>query len=378
MTTSFDSYYHWLGIPPRDQPPNHYRLLGIERFEENLDVISVTSDRQMAHVRTFQSGPHAGESQTLLNELARAAGSLLDAQRKEGYDARLKQQLAAESVGSREICATGTSTFGEYLLLERLGGNSMGDVFKAEHQKMNRTVALKLLSRQTSQSSGLLERFHRKVRILANLSHPNLVMAYDAGEQDNTHYLATEFIEGTDLHWLGKHYGALPVQHVVDYALQAASGLSHAHSRHVFHRNVKPSNLLLDRQGVIKVIGLGVARVDVEVDSGPDLTKTGQALGTYDYMAPEQAVDPRAADHRADIYSLGCTMFKLLTGRALYPDKSPLRKVRAHAEAPIPSVSQIRLQVPTWLNLALHRMLAKQPQQRFQSMDEVIGAIERQ
>ncbi len=173
------------------------------------------------------------------------------------------------------------------------------------------------------------------------------------------------YVEGTDLHSLCKHYGALPSEHVVSYIVQAAAGLSHAHSRHVFHRNVKPSNLLLDRQGVVKVIGLGLARIDIDIDDGSALTKPGQMMGTYDYMAPEQAVDSRTADHRADIYSLGCTMFKLLTGRAVYPEKSVLRKVRAHSEAPVPSMRQVKSEIPLFLDLLCQKMLAKRPEDRF-------------
>jgi len=190
-------------------------------------------------------------------------------------------------------------------------------------------------------------------------------------------YLVMAYVEGTDLHSLCKHYGALPSEHVVSYIVQAAAGLSHAHSRHVFHRNVKPSNLLLDRQGVVKVIGLGLARIDIDIDDGSALTKPGQMMGTYDYMAPEQAVDSRTADHRADIYSLGCTMFKLLTGRAVYPEKSVLRKVRAHSEAPVPSMRQVKSEIPLFLDLLCQKMLAKRPEDRFQSMDEVIATLKR-
>ena len=129
------------------------------------------------------------------------------------------------------------------------------------------------------------------------------------------------------------------------------------------------------RQGVVKVIGLGLARIDIDIDDGPALTKTGQMMGTYDYMAPEQAVDSRNADQRADIYSLGCTMFKLLTGRAVYPEKSALRKVRAHSEAPVPSMRQVNSEIPLFLDLLCQKMLAKRPKDRFQSMDEVIATL---
>jgi len=364
--SNFDPYYQWLGIPPKDQPPNHYRLLGIEQFEENVDVISRAADRQIAHVRTFQSGPQGRESQELLNKIAQAYGCLLDPNKKSKYDAQLRKMLEAD----QPACS---DSFGDYSLLEQIGESSSGLVFKAQHQVLGRIVALKILSAEATQSSERLERFRRKVRILAGISHPNLLTVYDAGERNGAQFMAMEYVDGTDLRSLCKHYGELPIEHVVAYIKQAASGLGRLHAGGIHHRNVKPSNLLLDRQGVLKVIGLGTARVD----SGNEhqLTLAGKAMGTYDYMAPEQAIDARNADHRSDVYSLGCTMFRLLTGQVPYPYSSPIKKVQAHSHAPVPSVRKLRPDTPATLDEVVQKMMAKLPEDRFQSMRDIVATL---
>ncbi|MBI2480678.1 MAG: serine/threonine protein kinase [Planctomycetia bacterium] len=364
--SNFDPYYYWLGIPPKDQPPNHYRLLGIERFEENEEVISRAADRQMAHVRTFQSGPRSAQSQELLTKIAQAFGCLLNSSKKRAYDSQLRTTLEANETA-------GTDSFGDYRLLEQIGESDSGRIFKSQHKTLGRIVALKILSSRATQSAERLERFRRKVRILASISHPNLLTVYDAGERNGSHFLVMEYVDGTDLRSLSKHYGALPIEHVIAYVKQAATGLGRLHSGGIQHRNVKPSNLLLDRQGVLKVIGLGTARVDTEGEH--QLTLPGKALGTYDYMAPEQAIDARNADHRSDIYSLGCTMFRLLTGRVPYPDSNPLKKVHAHSQAAIPSLRKLRPDAPASLDEVVQKMMAKSPGDRFQSMSRVIAAL---
>ncbi|HUG69376.1 MAG TPA: serine/threonine-protein kinase [Pirellulaceae bacterium] len=385
--SNFDPYYHWLGIPPKDQPPNHYRLLGIERFEDNEEVISRAADRQMAHVRTFQTGPRREQSQELLNKIAQAFGCLLNTSKRTTYDSQLRKTLAAGDANSSRQASTAQSSdrpislrtvdtadsFGDYLLLEQIGQSSSGRVFKAQHQTLGRVVALKILAPRATQSADLLERFRRKVRILAGISHPNLLTVYDAGERDGSHFLVMEYVDGTDLRSLSKHYGALPIEHVVAYIKQAAAGLGRLHADGIHHRNVKPSNLLLDQQGVLKVIGLGVARVDT--DGEDKLTLAGKALGTYDYMSPEQAIDARNADHRSDIYSLGCTMFRLFTGRVPYPERNPLKKVQAHRQAAIPSIRDLRPDTPALLDEVVQKMMAKLPEDRFQSMSDVIAAL---
>jgi len=381
MSGPFDPYHHWLGIPPEEQPPNHYRLLGIAKFEENPSVIEHAADQRMGYLRTFQTGRHAALSQKLLNEVAAAKVCLLNAERKQAYDQELRPLLAADAgkVSDETPQSHDGAVFGEYLLLDQLGTGGTGQVFKARHRTLGRVVALKMLSPATMQSPERVERFRRKVKILARLNHPNLVTAYDAGERDGTHYLVMQYVDGLDLATLLKQHGPLPVGHAVSYTLQAAAGIGCAHAEGICHRNVKPSNILVDMQGVVKVIGLGlasVAAVPEDAGLGDQLTVTGQVMGTADYMSPEQSVDSSRIDHRADIYSLGCTLCALLTGRSPYPVKSPVKKIIAHRDSPVPSLRELRADVPPALDAAFRKMLAKRPEYRQQSMNEVITALQ--
>jgi serine/threonine protein kinase len=385
MSSSFDPYYEWLGIPPREQPPHHYRLLGLDLFESHPDVIAHAADRQMRHVQSFQSGKRAVVSQKLLNELAAARVCLLDGKTKAEYDARLAAKVArsdprneaADAKPSAGPAADGAA-LGEYLLLDLVGTSKTGQVFKARHRAMGRVVALKVLSKQALRSRDLVERFRRKIKILAGLSHPNLVAAYDAGERDGTHYLIMEFVDGRDLARVVKDDGLPPVENTRDHIAQAAAGLGYLHAHNIYHRNVKPGNLLLDRHGVVKVIGLGMARMqEQEADPEPqgDVTQTGFVLGTPDFMSPEQAFDSRSADHRSDIYSLGCTLYALLTGSLPYPEKSQIKKMLSHRNDPIPAARAKRPEVTPELDAILARMMAKDPDDRFATMEDVAAAL---
>jgi serine/threonine protein kinase len=162
----------------------------------------------------------------------------------------------------------------------------------------------------------------------------------------------------------------------LDYTLQAARGLAFAHSKGIVHRDIKPSNLLVDKDGVVKILDMGLARIEVSDDESPRLTTEGQVLGTVDYMAPEQAMDTHSADARADIYSLGCTLYRLLTGESLFIGETVMHKLLSHREAPAPSLREKRPDVPASLEAAWRRMVAKQPEERQQSMAEVIAQLE--
>lgn len=379
MADAFDPYYEWLGIPAKDQPPHHYRLLGLDPLESNGDVIARAADRQMAFVRTFQSGRSAAASQRLLNELSAARSCLLDVARKAEYDAELSARLPPANVPPEP--RLDGAVFGEYLLLDQLGSGGTGQVFLARHRTMGRVVALKVLSEESTQSAELVDRFLRKARILANLQHPNLVTGYDAGEREGTYFLAMEYVDGCDLVELRRRYGPTPTPHVLNYVMQAAAGLAYAHAQGVLHRNVKPSNLMVDAKGVVKVIGLGVARViRPSIVSGyaadPELTLQGRVIGTYDYMAPEQALDSTKVDVRADVYGLGCTLYTLLSGRPPYAAKTAVEKVAAHRTSPIPLLASLRPDIPAGLDEVFRRMVAKRPEDRIASMHEVIAALQ--
>jgi len=236
------------------------------------------------------------------------------------------------------------------------------------------------LTTRASASPVLVERFRGKVKILSRLKHPGLVTAYDAGQMGDVYYLVMEHVEGQDLHSVVKQRGPLPVEQAVRYVIEAAAALAYAHGFGVYHRNVKPSNLLLDVRGSIRVIGLGIARVEPKGAFGKEavagrLTRSGRVLGTPQYMAPEQAADPRSVDGRADVYSLGYTLHALLTGRPPYAGRSAIQQVVAHRDHPIPSIRARRPEVSLSLDAVFHRAIAKRPENRLQTMDDLLAAL---
>ena len=261
-----------------------------------------------------------------------------------------------------------------YRVVRLLGAGGMGAVYEAEHRVMQRLVALKVIKRAYTASAAALERFRREVRAAARLSHPNIVTTYDAEDAGETHFLVMEYVEGVSLGRLVKEGGPLPVAEACAYVRQAALGLQHAHERGMVHRDVKPDNVIRCADGTVKVLDFGLAALLVERGAG-GLTDTNVIMGTPDYMAPEQAEDPRKADSRADVYSLGCTLYQLLTGEVPYPAQTSLLKIIAHREEPIPQVRRKRSQVPEELAGVLARMLAKKPKDRYQSPGEAAEAL---
>src|SRR5580704_16448980 len=229
---------------------------------------------------------------------------------------------------------------GNYTVLDKIGAGGMGQVFKAQHRRMKRVVAIKMLPPAITRDPAAAARFQREVEAAAKLSHSNIVAAYDADEANGTHFLVMEYVEGSDLSALVKKDGPLPVAKAVGYILQAARGLEFAHGEGVVHRDIKPANLLLDNKGTVKILDMGLARIEGGGDAATqaELTGTGAVLGTVDYMAPEQALSTKHVDGRADIYSLGCSLYYLVTGHAAYDGDSLMAKLLAHREQPIPSL----------------------------------------
>ena len=220
-----------------------------------------------------------------------------------------------------------------YRIVAALGTGGMGTVYQAEHRLMDRPVALKVIRGELLGNPALVERFRREVRSAARLgSHPNIVAAYDAEQAGETHMLVMEFIEGTDLGRLVDRRGPLPVGEACEYVRQAALGLQHAFEDGMVHRDIKPQNLMRTTRGQVKILDFGLARFASEVGSHAGVTAEGMILGSADYIAPEQIDDPHAADIRADIYSLGCTLYFLLAGRPPFPDRSLIQKLMAHRE----------------------------------------------
>jgi serine/threonine protein kinase len=386
---AFDPYHAWLGIPAAEQPPNHYRLLGLAQFEADAAAIDNAADRQMAHVRTFQLGPNAADSQRILNELAAARLCLTRADRKAAYDRLLKQAAPADVDAEQHGAPAGgaaptkpptvaaAARIGPYELLECLASGNVGVTYKVRHAESGRVYSLKTLPPATAKHPEVRARFRREVDVLTQLNHDNLIRGVEAGEQDGVPYLVSEFVLGADLATIVAQQGPLAVDQAVEYLTQAARGLSQLHMAGVIHRNLKPHVLWVDLQGRLRITNLLLAKIrdDSMLGGGERLTTTGEQLGTIDYVAPEQACDPSSVDGRADLYSLGCTLYYLLTGRPPYQGKNVVEKLKAHMQAPIPSLRAARAEVPEDLERAYQRLLAKAPEARYASALDLLEEL---
>ncbi len=304
------------------------------------------------------------------DEVSRLAGALIRAGRLTAY------QSAALSQGK----AKGLS-IGDYLVLDKLGQGGMGVVFKARHRPTGQVVAMKILPPSFGRDREAVQRFRREVEIASRLDHPNVVAALDASEVRGVHFLAMEYISGYDLDRLVTDGGPLPVELALHCTIHAARGLAAAHAQGIIHRDVKPGNVMLDDRGSVRVLDLGLARV-VEADNliggSPvgSLTRSGAYMGTVDFMAPEQADDPRQIDRRADIYSLGCTLYFLLTGRPPFLGDTVLKRLMAHQERPAPSLRAARPELSEKLEAAYLEMMAKRPAERPNFMADVVDLLE--
>jgi serine/threonine protein kinase len=331
---------------------------------------------------------HLTEPRQLANELVRL-----------GYLTRFQADQVVEGYANDLV-------LGPYRLLEPIGEGGMGLVFRAFHQRLNRLVALKTIhSELLAHQPGAVRRFHREAQAIAQLApHPNVVVLYDYDDINGIHFLAMEYIEGIDLARLVQQQGPLPIPQACDFIRQAAQGLQHAHEAGLVHRDIKPSNLLVTRPmpratarrsgepspdaptpiprgtstaGVVKILDLGLARLTETLDdrSVSALTQTGAVIGTPDYISPEQAVDASRVDIRADLYSLGCTFYYLLTGRPPFPDGSAVEKMVKHKfDTPRP-VEELRPRTPPAVQAVLMRLMAKEPANRFQTPQELVEAL---
>jgi serine/threonine protein kinase len=266
---------------------------------------------------------------------------------------------------------------GSYILLGRLGEGGMGQVFKARHLRMGRIVAIKVIHRERLGKANAVRRFQREVRAAARLDHPNVVHAYDAGQAGSLHYFVMEYIEGIDLHRLVEQQGPLPAAQACEYVRQAALGLQHVHEMGLIHRDVKPHNLMRTPAERIKVLDVSlVRRTDPATDSSVAMTRKGAVLGTVDFLAPEQAADPGAADIRADLYSLGCTFYFLLSGRVPFPEGSLVEKLLKHQrEEPAP-LEQARPGLPPQVTAVVRRLMAKSAENRYPTAADLAMALE--
>ncbi|MGL6096982.1 MAG: serine/threonine-protein kinase, partial [Fimbriiglobus sp.] len=276
-----------------------------------------------------------------------------------------------------------------YRIERILGHGGMGTVYLARQLSLDRPVALKVMSKRWNRDAVFVARFIREAYAAALLNHPNVVQIHDIGEDHGTRFFSMEYVPGRTLSDVIKSDGKVDPETAVGYILQAARGLKHAHDRGMIHRDVKPENLLLNEQGMVKVADLGLvktpdggAAVDLtESGSGlkglpPNMTGTKMALGTPAYMAPEQCRDATAVDHRADIYSLGCTLYALVTGRPPYEGGTAVDLMTQHAYRPLVPPDQLVTRVPRELSVVIQKMMAKDPEDRFADMGEVVRVLE--
>jgi serine/threonine protein kinase len=264
-----------------------------------------------------------------------------------------------------------------YVVLDAIGSGGMGLVFKGFHRAMERVVAIKVLPQHAVDSPEKVQRFQREVKSAAKFSHPNIVAAYDAHERNGTYFLVMEYVEGDNLLECVDKHGPMPVDDAVRVVDQIAGALDAAHQKGMVHRDVKPTNVMLTSNGTAKLLDLGLVRtmrmasVPASSSGQQDLTQDGLAMGTASYMSPEQAMDASQADARSDIYSLGCTLYFLLTGRAPFQRNTTVQTIVAHREVAAPSLSETLDDIPASLEKCYQRMVMKSPEERFQSIAEL-------
>ncbi len=328
---------------------------------QQLDHSGQPGDILIEHLRSAQLTPFDSEQQCDL-AVSQAKSLFRDV-------AKLRQPDVSPEV----------SQIGEYEVIRLLGHGGMGCVYLANHEKLGRQVALKVLARHRWLDPHMQARFAQEMRAIGALSHPNIVTAFDAREIDGTTVLVTEYIEGLDLGRVLNRVGPLSIADACQIAMVIAEVLMYTDRRSLVHRDIKPSNIMLSTQGIVKVLDLGLARIALAGNS-PELTATGQALGSPDYAAPEQIKDGRAIDGRADIYSLGCTLFKMLSGRNVFQGpqyNSPFAKLTAHVTTAPPSLASAVPKADARLIQLVDSMLAKNPDDRPQSAELVAKSLSR-
>lgn len=266
-------------------------------------------------------------------------------------------------------------TLGHFELREFIGAGGMGAVFRGFDTLLGREVAIKVLSRENNGSEETVRRFRNEAQSAARLDHPNIARVYFVGNDNDWNYIVFEYIEGHNIRDLVDRDGPLPIEQALDYSLQIAEALHHASERDIVHRDIKPSNVLVNSSGVAKLVDMGLARLHQVDDDDGDLTASGVTLGTFDYISPEQARDPRLADVRSDLYSLGCTLYYMLTGRPPFPEGTVLQKLLSHSSDEPLDPRELRDDLPDEIMVLLGGLTAKNPQDRYQTPAEFIAEM---
>ncbi len=266
-------------------------------------------------------------------------------------------------------------SLGKYRIKKKLGAGGMGTVFLAVDEKLNRTVALKVLPKDRAENPTLVKRFKSEAKAAAQLEHKNIVRVYETGEIDGFLYIALEYVDGVDVHELVVKRDIIPVKRSIDIVRQVALALEHASAKNIVHRDIKPANLMIRRDGTVKLADMGLARaIDNSLETG--ITRAGMTVGTVDYMAPEQARSSQAADVRSDIYSLGCTWYHMLTGAPPFAEGGMTAKLQSHATGKRPDPRSQNPAIPEAVIAVLHRMMACKPNDRYQTPAELLEDLE--
>lgn len=364
-----DQEYRWKQILSEDE--THTQPIFLKEYVQRYPELgSIAQLNSALIVREFQGRLSTSEEITL-SQFA-TEYDLTD----EALIKRL-EQVALEQEASLPPAIPG------YDRIRPLGQGGMGVVYRARQKRMKRPVAIKLIPAHLHDNADLRKRFEREMQAAAALNHTHIVTAYHADEYQQMLYLVSELADGQDLSRVVKEQGPFSVERAVSVILQIAEGLSHAHQRGVIHRDIKPGNLIYNqKKNFVQVLDFGLAKFrdqsELEDDASSlshDLTSTGAIMGTVNYMAPEQALDTKAADERSDIYSLGCVLHFLLTGEPPFRGSSLMSMLLAHREQPIPDLSDIRSEIPAEVNSIFSRMIAKDPADRYATMEEVITAF---
>ena len=265
---------------------------------------------------------------------------------------------------------------GKYKLLGHIGSGGMSSVYLAEHMKMHDLRAVKVLPQSKLGKSSYLARFQQEAKAIASLNHPNVVRAFDIDNEGNTHYIVMEYVNGDDLQTIVKKRGALPFDMVANYMAQAARGLQHSHEVGLIHRDVKPANLLINQDGQVKLLDLGLALFADDAQASLTMDFNDKVLGTADYLAPEQALNSHQVDHRADLYGLGCTMYFLLTGNPPFPDGTIAQRIAKHQKVMPKEIRKIRPDCPGELEGICWKLLQKDPKFRYPSAAHTANVLE--
>ena len=368
---------NWL-FEPDDEECDFLTLPPLETMV-HADTISIPTSVSLDE---FASGIASSGLMTV--EQLRQLRGQCDASNAQDFARKLIREQKLTPYQAKAVVDGNTKglVLGNYVILDKIGAGGMGQVFLAKHRIMKRIAALKILPEAAIESDNAVERFHREVEAAARLTHPNIVTTYDADQANGVHFFVMEYVEGDDLSAVVRKRGRLSVTRALDCIIQVARGLEYAHKQGVIHRDIKPGNLLLDPQGTVKILDMGLARlqstseIDRYAPTQAELTQDGSVFGTVDYMSPEQALNSKDVDARADIYSLGCSLYYLLTGQAVYHGDSLMAKMLAHRENEIPVLHEERDAVPERLSEIFAKMVAKKAEDRYPTMSALLADLE--